>query len=230
VTQAEKPVTSSRTPDAPHSDFVADAERSRRRGDAHAALDIAEAGLATSPADERGRIALALALIDLGDLPRAREELARALEGAAPAAAAGFAGDLAEDELDTAFAAAETNPDEMMDANRVVERTLEQHADLDGAEGDFDLAGHPTYATETMASLLAGQGREAEADALRASLARSVAPSEGAARSDESGVGPDHAEQLRIVTTLEGWLHNLRRNAERDSRVRRIDSAAGRAR
>lgn len=223
-------MTSSRTLDAPRADFVADAERSRRRGDAHAALEIAEAGLATSPADERGRIALALALIDLGDLPRAREELARALEGAAPAApqaTAGFAGDLADDELDSAFAAAETNPDEMMDANRVVQRTLEQHADVDGAEGDFDLVGHPTYATETMASLLAGQGRAAEADALRASLARSAPAAEDTARWDETGVGPDHAEQLRIVTTLEGWLHNLRRNAERDSRVRRIESAAG---
>ena len=207
----------------PGADFAADAERHRRRGDAHAAVELAEAGLTHSPQSERGHIALALALIDLGDLPRARAELARALEAAAPAAvpaAEGFADDLADAELDSAFAAAETNPDEMMDANRVVERTLEQHADPDGIDPDFDLVRRPTYATQTMANLLAGQGRAAEADALRASLAGAAPSAESHEGWERAGVGPDHAERLRVLTTLESWLHNLKRNAERDSRLR----------
>ena len=67
-------------------DFAAEAERSRLRGDAHAALRIAEAGLANAPSSAGGRMALALALIDLGDLPRAREELARGVERGAAGA------------------------------------------------------------------------------------------------------------------------------------------------
>ncbi len=244
-------------------DFAAEAERSRLRGDAHAALRIAEAGLANAPSSAGGRMALALALIDLGDLPRAREELARGVEqevaGAVPAVPrvphAHFSGTLADDEIETAFAAAETNPDEMMSANRVVERTLAGAA-FDTLENDFDVANHPTYATETMASLLADQGRTDEAGALRESLSvpnesvpnepvpNEPVPNEGraffgddsndstlenAAGLLDAAVGPDHAKRRQIVATLEGWLHNLKRNAECDARARVAGAAGGAA-
>ena len=56
-------------------DFALLAEERRRAGDAHAALGLAEQGLgearAASADDLRTRVALALALLDLGDLPRA---------------------------------------------------------------------------------------------------------------------------------------------------------------
>jgi hypothetical protein len=237
-------------------DFAVEAERMRRAGDAHAAAEIAEAGLVDEPANDRGRMVLALALLDLGDVPRARQELEMAFLVDTPVAPVipppepiGLGVDLGDDELESAFAEAETNPDEMMSANKVVEQTLEsEHVDV--PEAGFDVTGSPTYATETMASLLEEQGRAGDAEALRASLGHpegdllddaenasaieSVAPS-GVLDAAESmpasgagwaaGLGPDHAERVRIVSTLEGWLHNLRQNEERDSRVRR--SAAG---
>jgi hypothetical protein len=159
--------------DAESSDFVAEAERARLQGDAHSAVKIAEAGLSRSPLSAQGRMALALALIDMGDLRRAREELARALareiEAATQAPQPEFREALADDELESAFAEAESNPDEMMSANRVVEQTI-SGPPFEKPDGDFDVANHPTYATETMASLLAEQGRAAEAGALRESL------------------------------------------------------------
>ena len=193
-------------------------------------------------------MALALALIDIGDLSRAREELARGLaqglEHATPPALSAteseFGDSLADDELESAFAEAETNPDEMMSANRVVEQTL-SGATFDALDSDFDVANNPTYATETMASLLADQGRAKEAGALRESLSvlderpsgepallgdlNDVATLDSGDSARESGllaasVGPDHAKRLQVVATLEGWLHNLRRNAAKDARTR----------
>ena len=32
----------------------------------------------------------------------------------------------------------------------------------------------------------------------------------------DAAVGPAHAERLRVLATLEGWLYNLRQQAERD--------------
>ena len=240
-------------------DFAAEAERHRQNGDADAARRIAEAGLqkiaeaglqstaeaglqgtaeaglAEAPIEARGRIALALALIDLGDVARAHRELAAALvagskivdplAGLAVVPDSSFDGTLADDELERAVAEAESRPEEMMDANRVVEQAL-RAAELDSPEMDFDVTSHPTYATESMASLLDEQGRRAEASALRETLSANAASDSGlhAASAipiayadssgwEEAGVGPDHAKRLRVVATLEGWLHNLRRQS-----------------
>ena len=128
-------------------DFAAEAERRRRAGDAHAALAIAEEGLAADPANHPGRVALALALLDLGDFQRAREQLEMAVPGA-PEAASGMmpsesgslGDDLGEDELESAFAHAETNPDEMLSANKVVEQTLAMRAGNHENDGTLELA------------------------------------------------------------------------------------------
>ncbi len=232
-------------------DFAVEAERLRRAGDSLAAIEIAEAGLVDDPANARGRMVLALALLDLGDLPRARRELEMGFPADTPVAPAsltpepiGLGGDVGDDELDSAFAEAETNPEEMMSANKVVEQTL-QNEQVGRPEAGFNVTGSPVYATETMASLLEEQGRAGDAEAVRESLGRpeeellgdvenieSVAPSgvrpaaestplSDARWAEAAGVGPDHAERVRIVTTLEGWLHNLRLNAERDSQAGR---------
>ena len=223
-------------------DFAAEAERKRREGDARAAVALARQGLAADPANSPGRIALALALIDLGDVDGAREQL----EAGAPAAAEpaeapralehGVLGaDLGEDELETAFARAETNPDEMLSANKVVEQTL-ANEQVDVAEGAFDVTGSSTYATETMATLLEGQGRVGDAEVLRESFVRfesdfleddhgdpateadnppgrdfqletaPVSPGAGIELEPEAG----HADRTRIIATLEHWLDNLR--------------------
>ena len=208
--------------DSDRIDFAAEAERHRLQGDAHAAVHIAETGLVNDSKSERGRMALALALIDLGDLPRARAELAHCLSPVLPEPIDDFDETLGDEELDSAFENAQTNPDEMMSANRVVEQTLEDEA-LDVPEAGFDVTHHPTYATETMASLLAGQGRRAEAEQLRESMAAPPAEPDWTG----AGVGPDLANRLRVVATLESWLYNLKRNAEQDARVHAGAHTAG---
>ena len=231
-------------------DFAAEAERRRRAGDAHAALAIAEEGLAADPANHPGRVALALALLDLGDFQRAREQLEMAVPGA-PEAASGMmpsesgslGDDLGEDELESAFAHAETNPDEMLSANKVVEQTL-AHEHVEVPEVAFDVTESPTYATETMASLLEGQGRVGDAETLRESFVHSEPgfledDYAGAAAGSDVGPGPDfefdaspmtaaegigldvgadHADRVRIVATLESWLYNLRQGGAHESR------------
>ena len=67
------------------NDFAGEAERMRRAGDAQAAVEMAEAGLVDEPENHLGRIVLALALLDLGDLSCARERLERAFPAEAPA-------------------------------------------------------------------------------------------------------------------------------------------------
>lgn len=230
-------------------DFAAEAERKRTLGDAHAAIEIAEEGLSLEPGNDRIRMALALALMDVGDVPRAQQLLAKAfpraeeppaptpppVPTAAPESAADFDDSLGEDELEQAFADAETNPEEMMSANRVVEQTLEAEH-VEAPEAGFDITGSSTYATATMASLLEEQGRAGQATALREALEihgengfteDAVASAEmldaAEAMPDAAGpmppvgdewanaeVGPDLANRLRVVATLESWLHNLR--------------------
>jgi hypothetical protein len=217
------------------SDFAVEAEQRRLSGDAHAAIEIAEAGLARTPGDPHGTVALALARIDLGDILQAREELAMLLgQSATPQPAIGTAPDPLDDsfgdlELESAFAAAESVPDEMMDANRLVEQTL-RIAELDAPENDFDVVRNPTYATESMAMLLDEQGRGDEADAVRSSISDGPGAGEAALLDDsgwgEAALGPGHVRQLQVVATLEGWLHNLKRHA--DSHARRArDTADG---
>ncbi len=65
-------------PGAP--EFPALAEALRRGGDAAAAREIAEAGLESAPSRLAGRVALALARMDLGDPERGRAQLEQVLD------------------------------------------------------------------------------------------------------------------------------------------------------
>jgi len=207
------------------SDFADEAERLRRAGDARAAVETAEAGLADEPDNARGRIVLALALLDLGDPSCAREQLETAFPPARAAASVagaaepiGLTGEVGDDELESAFALAETDPDEMMSANKVVEQTLEnEHVDV--PEAGFDVTESPTYATETLASILEEQGRVGDAQALREALVRPDRDQQEGGWGD-ADVGPAHAERLRVLSTLESWLHNIRRHAAYELRDR----------
>ena len=178
---------------------------------------------------ERKRIARALALLDAGEIDLAREELRDALAAPAvlappfapiaPIASSEEFGDAVEDdELDRAIASAETNPDEMLSANTVVAKTLASHDAVESDES-FDFSEHPTYATRTMAALLEGQGRTRDADRVRARLpvTHGIDEVRFAAIDAMPSFGAGDAERLRIVATLESWLHNIRRGMSRDA-------------
>jgi hypothetical protein len=224
--------------------FPALAETYRRMGRLDAARRVAEAGLEGAPDNTAGRVALALTLLDLGEVEGAHEQLSGALQslqvGAAlvpqtkpaeppavdeatdltPEASLAADAELEDVEIDRAFESAEAQPDEMVDANKVVEEALRRE-DLHEPEVDLSpLSASPTFATRTMANLLELQGDRAGADAIRSALALDAsgeidaaevpkAPEVGVLSDVVSGRGP--VERARVLSTLENWLQNIRR-------------------
>jgi tetratricopeptide (TPR) repeat protein len=197
--------------------FPAVAEAHRRTGRPEEAERVARAGLELRPDALAGRVALGLALLDLGRLDEARAELERVLSSvpdhplalagleasdtapaAAPAAEDAFAGSFDGDEIDAAFEDARPEEDQMISADSVAASAI-RAAELDGSdEGDpgwTDDEGHEDIpvSTRTVADLLERQGHDQDAHAMRAEL--------------------DGGQRQQILATLERWLDNLRRTA-----------------
>lgn len=201
--------------------FPALAEALRRAGRAKDAERVARAGLARRPEAAAGRVALGLALLDLGRVDEARRELERAVEGAPghPLAAPRLATVAAEPlrpapppapaepvlaegideaEIDDAFALARPEADEPRSPDEAVASALHD-AELEGPEEseaseELEDAGDLPVASRTVADLLERQGHVDDARAMRASL----------------DAGRD-ADRARVLATLERWLDNLRR-------------------
>ena len=193
------------------------AEAERRAGRLEHARDLAQLALAGADAHPSAHIAQALALMDSGDLVgahRALEQSFFALGGQLPGdlAVDAYAGELlgseaeplatlAEDELESAFEAAEAQPSEMHDANHVAAAAL--RVIEEGEPEGVDLASSESpFATETVASLLESQGQRD-----RALEVRSAARARGRFRDARM----DDARRERVVATLSRWLENLRR-------------------
>lgn len=211
------------------SAFPALAEANRRAGRAKEAERVAREGLQQRPEFVAGRVALSLALLDLGRVDDARAELVRALEAtpdhalaasalrrADPerhaafeerAEAAGLLSDLAEDELESAFEDAEAQPDEMLSANRVVAAAV-RDIEKDEPEGVMPFSPDSPFATETVADLLEQQDRPGEAHALRDALEAPAAPASSEA---DLALHDSMNHRARVIATLERWLENLRR-------------------
>ena len=193
------------------------AEAERRAGRFERARELAQLALAGAGAHPSAHIAHALALIDSGDLDgahRALEHSFFALGGELPGELAqdAYAGELrgseaeplatlADDELESAFEAAEAQPSEMHDANRVVAAALRVIEDGEPEGVDLVSSDSP-FATETVASLLESQGHRD-----RALEVRSAARARGRVRDARV----DEARRERVVSTLARWLENLRR-------------------
>lgn len=173
-----------------------------------------------------------LSLLEGGDVAQARQVLSAALAlraGAAPAVP--LEGALRDDELDTAFDQAETNPAEMLDATEVVRATLEREGLSGLEEPDDDEGREPVgspFATRSMVDLLERQGDAEGARALRASIERGRhepvdaeppqradaphrAPMDAAVVESEPVVDAGSQRRARVVATLERWLANVRR-------------------
>lgn len=211
------------------SAFPALAEANRRAGRTKEAERVARDGLRERPTLLAGRVALSLALLDLGRIDEARTQLIRVLETNphhAPAANAlhraspldhaamyqreespELLGDLAEDELENAFQDAEAQPDEMLSANRLVAAAV-RDVDRDEPEGVMPFSEDSPFATETVADLLEQQDHRGEAEAVREVLERDPASANpGLALPDAMN------HRARVIATLERWLENLRRGS-----------------
>ncbi len=198
IARLEARVTSD--PGAPG--YAALAELRRREGRLSDAEQIARDGLAHKPDCPQGRVALSLALLDQNRVAEAQGELERVagdalaaegvgLDAAAPAATHEFETVLSEDELDSAFAEAETDRDQVIDADRIAQEAM-QHID-GGLAAELSTPG-TSFVTHTLADLLEGQGDPEAASRVRAAIEQA----------------PPSARES-ILETLEGWLENLHR-------------------
>jgi len=178
--------------DGGYLDFPVQAERCRRAGQPEEAERIARMGLARTPERFAGRVALGLALLDRGLIDEARTTLAGIFDGtigveseASPAAPVVPYGSVCETQS-TALAADafEFGPEQPLT--------------------------HSPFATETVADLLEKQGAARDAQELREQIAARQfhhAPEGANTAADE------RSERVRVIATLERWLHNLRGGA-----------------
>jgi len=112
-------------------------------------------------------------------------------------ASLGALGAIEEVELEEAFASAEAERDQMIDANHLAEAALRSVDDVADP-----LSAESPLATETVASLLEEQGHAGEAEAMRQAIELR----------EDVGPEPKQSED-RVIATLERWLDNLRRVA-----------------
>jgi tetratricopeptide (TPR) repeat protein len=173
------------------------AEAHRHAGRPDEAERVARRGLKVDPHSLRLHVALALALLDLRRADGARDVLERALRSG-PAHAAG----VSEQELEDAFARAEPDLDQVVDADRVAERALRE-AEVEPSDEIEPVPPDSPFATRTMADLLERQGDRAGAARIRSGLERP--------RAAQPAPAPD--PRRRVVKELERWLANLRKEA-----------------
>jgi hypothetical protein len=214
------------------------AERARRAGDPYEAARIARELLGHGD-DSAVRAALALALLDLGELDEARHALEMLLESltgeesglhgnlsfgvssahtdtlpddtlaAATAATLELVGALDDGSFERALETAEVQRELMLDADGVAEQVLR---DIPAEIPDEILPSIDSpFATRTFADLLERQGHESEAETLRSRLSRRLESAQSAPEASvlETAAGG----RAHVVATLERWLENLRRTA-----------------
>ncbi len=202
-------------------DFAGQAEAQRRAGRPEEAERIARSGLAERPDFQPGRVALGLALMDLGRLREARRQLEQVVDAASrPTPSSGaiapappppalrthpLGGALGDEEFEAAFDRAETDRDQVIDADRIAVEAMRQ---VDREEAGVRTEPDSPFTTRTVADLLERQGDAAGASAVRAAVA---------AREAGSGAPNPPAPQprsggRRALHTLERWLANLQRS------------------
>jgi hypothetical protein len=200
-------------PGAPGFELLA--EHHRRAGRAADAERVLRNGLAANPDAHAARALLALVLGDARRGAEARAELlqigTRLLAASEPVQELAPDATLSEDELEDAFAQAETDREQLIDPNRVAAEAV-LHADAgadDGLREDAAESAYTpgrTFVTETMARLLDTQG-----DARGAARIRAALTAEGDERSMPGR--PERATRRKHkVAILERWLANLRSN------------------
>ena len=196
------------------SAFPALAEALRREGRAAEAERVARQGLERKPGSAEGSATLALALLDQGREQEARRVLEARIGDAfaeldppripvpaTPDPAEVFGGSLTEPEFERVFAAAETDREQLIDADRVAEEAL--HRVHPAPVDEIAASAESPFATHTVANILESQGDPQAASLLRASLTRG--DDGGAAPAAGGGGG------RRAIAKLEQWLENLRR-------------------
>ncbi len=196
------------------------AEAYRRTGRLEQAEQRARRAFGEADSREPARAVLALVLLDAGRGDEARVLLAERalelLETAGGGAEASVAPELGQDEIEAAFADAETDREQLIDPDRVAAEAAERVLPSRDLQAGLEevLPGGSPFATRSMAELLERQGDLQGASRIRASLAESpgpeAAPTDAESPSPERPEPPEERRRRRTLATLEHWLHNLR--------------------
>jgi hypothetical protein len=185
------------------AEFAMLAEGHRRAGLVDQAEQLARTGIDEHPDSPEGAIVLALALLDQDRTDEAR----RVIEGWADTnlgvevtddstSDANFGDEVSDGELETAFASAETDRDEVIDADAIAQQAM-LDAKIDPAE-EFT-SPDSSFATRTVADLLSQQGDEDGASRIRAMVDSTAGDSVVTA-------GDPKAKKIE---RLERWLGNI---------------------
>jgi hypothetical protein len=185
------------------AEFAMLAEGHRRAGLVDQAEQLARTGIEEHPDSPEGALVLALVLFDQDRTDEAR----RVVEGWADTnlgvevtddstSAEDFGGEVSDGELESAFASAEADRDQVIDADAIAQQAM-LDAKLDPA--DEFASPDSSFATRTVADLLSEQGDERGASRIRAMVDSTAG--------DSVATAPDR--KAKKIERLERWLSNI---------------------
>jgi hypothetical protein len=186
------------------AEFAMLAEGHRRAGMLDQAEQVLRSGLEEHPESPEGSLVLALVLLDRereGDARSVIESWADTNLGVEVADESSegdsFGADVSEGELESAFASAETDRDEVIDADKIAQQAM-METEM-SSEEEF-VSPDSSFATRTVADLLSQQGDEQGASKIRA-IVDSAKPDEAL---------DDQNPKALQIERLERWLSNIR--------------------
>ncbi|MBW2494389.1 MAG: tetratricopeptide repeat protein [Deltaproteobacteria bacterium] len=186
------------------AEFAMLAEGHRRAGLVDQAEQLARTGIDEHPDSPEGALVLALTLLDQDRIDEAR----RVIEGWADTnlgvevtddstSAGDFSGEVSDVELESAFASAETDRDEVIDADAIAQQAMRE-AKFDPA--DEFTSPNSSFATRTVADLLSKQGDEDGASRIRAVVDSAASATAATGRNTKA----------KKIARLERWLSNIK--------------------
>jgi len=186
------------------AEFAALAEGHRRAGLLDQAEQLARSGLDEHPDCAEGALVMALVLLDQSQDEEARRVIADWTDTNLGVEVAGesvsgetFDAEVSDGELDVAFESAETDRDEVIDADAIAQQAVSE-TEFDHA--DEFVSPDSSFATRTVADLLAQQGDEQRASQIRAMMDSPAGDT----------VLRTRDRNIRKIERLERWLVNIR--------------------
>jgi hypothetical protein len=186
------------------AEFAMLAEGHRRAGLLDQAEQLVRSGLDEHPGCAEGALVMALVLLDQSRDEEARQVIAdwadtnlgvevtdESVSGET------FDAEVSDGELEIAFESAETDQDEVIDADAIAQQAVSE-AEFDAA--DEFVSPDSSFATRTVADLLAQQGDEERASQIRAMMDSSASDT----------VVKTRDRNTRKIERLEHWLINIR--------------------
>jgi hypothetical protein len=185
------------------AEFAMLAEGHRRAGMLDQAEQLVRSGLDEHPGCAEGALVMALVLLDQSRDEEARQVIADWADTNLgvevtdeSVSEEAFDAEVSDGELEIAFESAETDRDEVIDANAIAQQAV--------SETEFDPADEfaspdSSFATRTVADLLAQQGDEQRASRIRAMMDSSAGDT----------VVKTQDRNARKIERLEHWLINI---------------------